>query len=227
MNNTKNNIIKNKDLIKDNKIDIIKEIKKQSKEKTNNSKTNRKSCRFNFFNNMGNNNNFYQQKLYSNKGMINKNNNNNNKKSSKNTSNQNFLSNTVFEYNKSQHQNNINFFENYIKAVAMSKNNKYLIDKSISINKSNNFNNISNKKIKQNITFNSNNISSTNTNRETNQNTIYGNKNIYPCSKFHSPKSTISKTTKTSPKSSLININSTLNKISKKLKGHIKIKVYQ
>ena len=224
MNNTNNNIIKNKDLIKDNKVDKIKEIKKQSKEKINNSKITRKSCRFNFFNNISNNNYFYQQKLYSAKGIINNNINNNNKKSIKNTSNQNLLCNTVFEYNKSQHLNNINFFENYVKAVAMNKNNKYSINKSISINKSNNFNNISNKKIKQNITFNSNNISSTNTNREANQNTIHGNKNIYPGSKVHSPKSTISKTTKTSPKSSIINLNSTMNKISKKLKGPIKNK---
>ena len=108
----------------------------------------------------------------------------------------------------------------------MNKNNKYSINKSISINKSNNFNNISNKKIRQNITFNSNNVSNANTLRETNQNTINGNtnKNIFPGSMIHSPKSNISKTTKSSPKSSLININSTLNKMSKKLKGHIKNK---
>ena len=216
-----NNNIKNKDLIKDNKNEKIKEIKKQSKEKIQNSKINKKSCRFNFFNNISNNNKFYQQKLYSIKGMIN---NNNNKSNKNNTPNQNLLCNTVFEYNKSQHSNNINFFENYVKAVAMNKNNKYSINKSISINKSNNFTNISNKKIKQNITFNSNNISSTNTNRETNQNTIHANKNIYPGSKVHSPKNTISKTTKTSPKSSLINLNSTLNKACKNLKGHIKNK---
>ena len=73
-------------------------------------------------------------------------NNNNNKSNKNNTPNQNLLCNTVFEYNKSQHSNNINFFENYVKAVAMNKNNKYSINKSISINKSNNFTNISNKK---------------------------------------------------------------------------------
>ena len=217
-----NNNMKNKDL-KDIKNEKIKEIKKLSKEKDNNIKINRKSCRFNFFNNINSNNNNYQQKVYSFKGLIN-NNSNNNKKSYKNNSNQNLLSNTVFEYNKSQYPNNINFFENYVKAVELNKNSKYSINKSISINKSNNFNNISNKKIKQNITFNSNNISSTNTNRETNQNTIQGNKNIYPESKVHSPKSTISKTTKSSPKSSLVHLNSTINKLSKKLKGHIKNK---
>ena len=215
MNNTNNNL-KNKD----NKNEKIKEIKKQTKEKESTLKLNKKSYRFNFFNNISNNDNFYQNKFYSLKGMINI----NNKKSYKNTSNQSLLSNTIFEYNKSQHSNNINFFENYVKAVAMNKNNKYSINKSISINKSNNFTNISNKKIKQNITFNSNNVSSNNTNRETNQNTIYGNKNFYPGSKIHSPKSTISKTTKSSPKSSLVNLNSTLNKMSKKLKGHMKNK---
>ena len=221
MNNTNNNI-KSKDLI-DSKNEKIKEAKKQTKEKDFNFKMNRKSCRFNFFNNINNNNNnFYQNKLYSNKGIIN----NNYKKNNKNTSNQNILSNTVFEYNKSQYTNNINFFKNYVKAVAMNKNNKYSVNKSISINKSNNFTNISNKKIKQNITFNSNNASCTNTNRETNQNTIIGNvnKNLNPANMIHSPKSNISKTTKSSPKSSLINLNSTLNKVCKKLKGHIKNK---
>ena len=207
------NINNNSKNSKDNKND---RLKKQIKD--NNFKLNRKSCRFNFFNNVNNNNNLYQNKLYSIKGMI------NNKKNYKNISNQNLLNNTAFEYNKFQNNNNINFFENYVKAVAMNKNNKYSINKSISINKSNNFNNISNKKIKQNITFNSNNVSSANTFRETNQNTFYDNKNIYPGSMIHSPKSNISKTTKSSPKSSLININSTLNKMNKKLKGHIKNK---
>ena len=208
-------------IIKDDKDSKNEKFKKQTKEKDNNFKLNRKSCRFNFFNNISNNNNFYQNKLYSIKGMI-----NNNKKNNKNISNQNLLNNTAFEYNKLHHSNNINFFENYVKAVAMNKNNKYSINKSISINKSNNFNNISNKKIRQNITFNSNNVSNANTLRETNQNTINGNtnKNIFPGSMIHSPKSNISKTTKSSPKSSLININSTLNKMSKKLKGHIKNK---
>ena len=223
-NNTINNInnnVKNKDL-KDIKNENIKEIKKISKEKDSTIKINRKSCRFNFFNNISNNNNCCQQKLFSFKGLIN--NNNNNKKSYKNNSNQNLLSNTVFEYNKAQHPNNINFFENYVKAVAMNKNNKYSINKSISISQSNNLNNISNKKIKQNITFNSNNISNTNTNRETNQNTIYGNKNICSESKVHSPKTTISKTTKSSPKSSFIHLNSTIDKLHKNLKGHIKNK---
>ena len=215
INNTMNNT--NNIKMKESKIEKIKEIKKQTKEKDINLKINRKSCKFNFFNNI--NNNFYQNKLYSFKGLI-----NNNKKSHKYISNQNILSNTVFEYNKSQHANNINFFENYVKAVALNKNNKYSINKSISINKSNNFNNISNKKNKQNITLNSNNVSSANTNRETTQNTLHGNKNIFPGSKIHSPKSTISKTTKSSPKTSLINLNSTLNKMNKKIKGHVKNK---
>ena len=230
MNNTNNNI-KSKDLI-DSKNEKIKEVKKQTKEKDYNFKMNKKSFKFNFFNNLSNNNNnFYQNKLYSNKiGIINNNNNNNNnnnsKKSNKNISNQNLLSNTVFEYNKSQYTNNINFFKNYVKAVAMNKNNKYAINKSISINKSNNFTNISNKKVKQNITFNSNNASCNNTNRETNQKTIIGNgnKNIYSPNMINSPKSNISKTTKSSPKTSLINLNSTLNKMCKKLKGHMKNK---
>ncbi len=217
MNNINNNL-KSKDTFS-SKNEKVKEMKKLTKEKDKDNKMNRKSCRFNFFNN----NNFYSKNLYSVKGMMN----NNNKKSYKNTSNQNLLSNTVFEYNKSQHNNNnINFFENYVKAVAMNKNNKYSINKSISINKSNIFNNISNKKPNHNITFNSNNISSAHTNRETNQNTIHGNqnKNIFPNSAVHSPKSNISKTTKSSPKTSLINLNSTLNKMSKKLKCHIKNK---
>ena len=216
--NSMNNNTKNNEL-RDSKNEKLKEIKKQTKEKEDNFKLNKKSCRFNFFNNISNNNEFYQNKLYSIKGMI-----NNNKKTFKNISNQNLLNNTVFEYNKSKISGGINFFENYVKAVALNKNNKYSINKSISINKSNNFNNISNKKNKQNITFNSNNVSSTNTNRETNQNNKCINKNIYPGSKVHSPKNTISKTTKSSPKSSLINLNSTLNKMNKKLKGHIKNK---
>ena len=195
--------------------DRIKEkISIKDKDNTN-CKTIRKSCRFNFFNN-NNNENLNQNKLYSYKGMI------NNKKNNKNNysnSNQNFLSNTVFEYNKSQQDNNINFFENYVKAVAMNKNNnKYTYNNSISINKSSNFNNISNKKNNHNITYTSNNVSNVNTNRETNTNSINENKNLFPGSLIHSPKSSnISKTTKSSPKSSLINLN-------KKYKGHIKNK---
>ena len=215
--NSINNNLKSKDTY-NSKNEKIKEIKKLTKEKDKDkdNKINRKSCRFNFFNN----NNFYSKNLYSVKGMMS----NNNKKSCKNTSNQNLLSNTVFEYNKSQHSNNINFFENYVKAVAMNKNNKYSINKSISINKSNIFNNVSSKKPNHNITFNSNNITNSQTNRETNQNTLHcnQNKNIFPKSAVHSPKSNISKTTKSSPKSSLLNLNSTLNKMSKKLKCHIK-----
>jgi len=202
--------------------DRIKE-KNSARDKDNtNCKTNRKSCRFNYFNNNnnGNNENLNQNKLYSYKGMINIKKNNNNKNIYSN-SNQNLLSNTVFEYNKSQHDNNINFFENYVKAVAMNKNNnnyKYTYNNSISINKSSNCNNISNKKNNHNITYNSNNISNVNTNRETNTNSINGNKNMFPSSVIHSPKSSnISKTTKSSPKSSLINLN-------KKFKGHIKNK---
>ena len=211
-----NNYTKNRE---NNKNEKIKE-KRLTKDKDTNYKINRKSCRFNFFNNSINNN-FNPNKLYSYKGMINAKKNNKNNFSS---SNQNILSNTVFEYNKSQHNNNINFFENYVKAVAMNKNNKFSNNKSISINKSNNFNSISNKK-NNNIYFNSNNFSNTNTNRETNPNSLYGTKNIFPNNMIHSPKSSnISKTTKSSPKSSLINLNSTLNKMSKKLKGHIKNK---
>ena len=194
--------------------DRIKEkISIKDKDNTN-CKTNRKSCRFNFFNK--NNENLNQNKLYSYKGMI------NSKKNNKNiysNSNQNLLSNTVFEYNKSQHDNNINFFENYVKAVAMNKNNnKYTYNNSISINKSTNFNNISSKKNNHNITYTSNNVSNVNTNRETNTNSINENKNLFPGSAIHSPKSSnISKTTKSSPKTSLINLN-------KKFKGHIKNK---
>ena len=207
---------------KENK-EKIKE-KSSTKDKDNsNFKVNRKSCRFNYFNNI-NNENLNQNKLYSYKGMINAKKNNKNNYSN---SNQNLLSNTVFEYNKSQHGNNINFFENYVKAVAMNKNNinKYTYNKSISINKSSNFNNISNKKNNHNITYNSNNVSNTNTNREINTNSINGNKNLFPGSIIHSPKcNNVSKTTKSSPKSSLINLNSTLNKMNKKAKGHIKNK---
>ena len=194
--------------------DRIKEkISIKDKDNTN-CKTNRKSCRFNFFNK--NNENLNQNKLYSYKGMINAKKNNKNIYSN---SNQNLLSNTVFEYNKSQHDNNINFFENYVKAVAMNKNNnKYTYNNSISINKSTNFNNISSKKNNHNITYTSNNVSNVNTNRETNTNSINENKNLFPGSAIHSPKSSnISKTTKSSPKTSLINLN-------KKFKGHIKNK---
>ena len=217
---------KNKDNTKKEKSST----KDKDKDNTN-FKINRKSCRFNIFNNNnGNYENINQNKLYSYKGMINTKKNNKNNYSN---SNQNLLSNTVFEYNKSQslHGNNINFFENYVKAVAMNKNNnnnnKYAYNKSISINKSSNFNNISNKKNNHNITYNSNNVSNVNTNRETNTNTNSnnGNKNIFPGSVVHSPKnSNISKTTKSSPKSSLINLNSNINKINKKAKGHIKNK---
>jgi len=208
---------KNKDKIKE---------KSSTKDKDNtNFKINRKSCRFNILNNSNNvnNDNLSQNKLYSYKGMI------NTKKINKNNysnSNQNLLSNTAFEYNKSQHSNNVNFFENYVMAVVKNKNNnnKYAYNKSISINKSSNINNISNKKNNHDITYNSNNVSNVNTNRETNTNSN-GNKNLFSGSVIHSPKrSNISKTTKSSPKSSLINLNSNINKISKKAKGHIKNK---
>ena len=219
--NNINNNLKSKDSY-NSKNEKMKDNKKVARENNNNyggGKLNKKSCKFNFFNN----NNFYSKNLYSTKGMVN----NNNKKSYKNSSSQSLLNNTVFEYNKSQHNNNINIFDNYTKASAINKNNKFSINKSISINKSNIINNVSNKKYNNNITFNSNNISNANTNREINQTTLlHGNlnKNIFPSSAVHSPKSNISKTTKSSPKSSLINMNSTLNKMNKKLKGHIKNK---
>ena len=221
--NTTNNDISND--TKDNRIKKIKEPKRQNKEKDD-KKINKKSYRFKIFNNINNNSHFGQNKLYSIKGIIN----NMNKKSYKNTSNQNILSNTVFEYNKYQHINNINFFESYVKAVTINKNNKFSKNKSISINKSNNFNNISNRKNNHSITFNSNGgISSvnTNTNRETHKNTTYvnNNKTNIPSIIIKSPKnSNISKTSKNSPKSSIINLNSTLNKVCKKLKNHIKNK---
>ena len=105
----------------------------------------------------------------------------------------------------------------------MNKANKYSINnKSISINQSNNFNNINNsKKINKNPGFISTTLNGISTTREQNQNTTnnnVNNKSIYSTNMFQSPKVNISKTTKSSPKSSLININ------SKKIKGHIKNK---
>ena len=198
----------------------------------NNKKTNMKnismkleknSFKFKFLNNLStntsNNKHFYKTK-FSIKGII-----NNNKKINKNTSNsnQNILNNTMFENsNKSQYHNNINFYENYIKAVALNKSNKYSINKSISINQTNNYNNASySKKANHNMTFNSNTLNGMNSNRDpnnTNNNANLGNKHIYTSNMISSPKVNISKTTKSSPKSSLININ------SKKIKGHAKNK---
>ena len=189
-------------------------------------KLGKNSFKFNFLNNLsttGNNkHHYYKTKLYSIKGMI------NNKKINKNisNSNQNLLSNTTFECNNNKshiNNNNINFFENYIKAVAMNKTNKYSINnKSISTNQSNNFNNINNsKKINQNTALNSNTLNGIYTTRDPNQNITnnnVSNKSIYTTNMFQSPKVNISKTTKSSPMSSLININ------SKKNKGHIKNK---
>jgi hypothetical protein len=76
------------------------------------------------------------------------------------------------------------------------------------------------------MTLNSNTLNNLNSTREQNHNTTtttinnnYNYKNIYTSSVIiQSPKVTVSKTTKTSPKSSLIKIN------SKKIKGHMKNK---
>ena len=91
-------------------------------------KIGKNSFKFNFFNNLSTNGNkhYYKTKLYSMKGMI------NGKKINKNisNSNQNLLSNTMFELNNKYQNNNINFYENYIKAVALNKANKYSINKS-------------------------------------------------------------------------------------------------
>ena len=207
-------------LYHNNKIDI----NKKHHMKNMSMKLGKNSFKFNFLNNLssntGNNKHFYKTKLYSIKGMI------NNKKINKNisNSNQNILNNTMFENNnKSQfHNNNINFFENYIKNVAISKGNKYPINKSISINQINNYNNVSNsKKVNINMTFNPTSLNGINSNRDashTNNNVNLGNKQIYTSNMIQSPKVNISKTTKSSPKSSLLNIN------SKKVKGHIKNK---
>ena len=190
-------------------------------------KIGKNSFKFNFFNNLSTNGNkhYYKTKLYSMKGMI------NGKKINKNisNSNQNLLSNTMFELNNKYQNNNINFYENYIKAVALNKANKYSINKSININQTNNYNNLSHtKKINhnKNMTLNSNTLNNLNSTREQNHNTTtttinnnYNYKNIYTSSVIiQSPKVTVSKTTKTSPKSSLIKIN------SKKIKGHMKNK---
>ena len=184
-----------------------------------NTKLGKNSFKFNFLNNLnstGNNKHFYKTKLYSIKGMI------NNKKNNKNisNSNQNLLSNTMFESNnKSHYLNNINFYENYIKAVALNKTNKYSINKSISTNQSNNINNISHpKKPNYNMTFNSNTLNGILTNRDTNQTTSnnnLNNKSIYTSNMIQSPKVNISKTTKSSPK---INVN------NKRIKCHAKNK---
>ena len=176
-------------------------------------KLGKNSFKFNFLNNLSTNNkHFYKTKLYSIKGMV------KNKKINKNisNSNQNLLSNTMFESNnKSHNHNNINYYENYIKAVGLNKSNKYSINKSISTNISNNYNS---KKANHNMTFNQNTINGVaNSTREQNLNTI-NNKSIYTSSAIQSPKVNISKTTKNSPKSSMININ------NKKIKGHVKNK---
>ena len=176
-------------------------------------KLGKNSFKFNFLNNLSTNNkHFYKTKLYSIKGMV------KNKKINKNisNSNQNLLSNTMFESNnKSHNHNNINYYENYIKAVVLNKSNKYSINKSISTNISNNYNS---KKANHNMTFNQNTINGVaNSTREQNLNTI-NNKSIYTSSAIQSPKVNISKTTKNSPKSSMININ------NKKIKGHVKNK---
>ena len=189
-------------------------------------KLGKNSFKFNFLNNLSTNakgKHFYKTKLYSIKGMV------KNKKANKNisNSNQNILSNTMFEVNNKSHfHNNINYYENYIKAVALNKSNKYSINntnKSISINQSNNYNNISHTKKANNTTFNSNKLNGINSTRDqninnTNTNNNITNKSIYTSSMIQSPKVNISKTTKTSPKSSLININ------NKKIKGHAKNK---
>ena len=184
-------------------------------------KLGKNSFKFNFLNNLSTNGkgkHFYKTKLYSIKGMV------KNKKPNKNisNSNQNILSNTMFEVNNKSHiHNNINYYENYIKAVALNKNNKYSINntnKSISINQSNNYNNISNTKKANNTTFNSNTLNGINSTRDQNTNNNITNKSIYTSSMIQSPKVNISKTTKTSPKSSLINLN------NKKIKGHAKNK---
>ena len=176
-------------------------------------KLGKNAFKFNFLNNLSTNNkHFYKTKLYSINGMV------KNKKINKNisNSNQNLLSNTMFESNNKSHiHNNINYYENYIKAVALNKSNKYPINKSISTNLSNNYNN---KKANHNMTFNQNTINGVaNSTRDQNLNTT-NNKSIYTSSAIQSPKVSISKTTKNSPKSSMININ------HKKLKGHVKNK---
>ena len=77
------------------------------------------------------------------------------------------------------------------------------------------------KKINQNTALNSNTLNGIYTTRDPNQNITnnnVSNKSIYTTNMFQSPKVNISKTTKSSPMSSLININ------SKKNKGHIKNK---
>ena len=215
-----------------NKSEIMKE-KKIVKEKDKNIGI-RKSYKIshlnsnNIKNSMNNSNNFNYNynpnKLYSYKGMLKIKKNNKNILSN---SNQNLLSNTLLEYNRSQNNNHINFFENYIKSVAKhgskDKNSNNKSNKSISINISNNFNNISNKKIKQ--VFNSNNMSNVKSNVALRKNSLNKNKKFFQNNLIQSPKSSnISKTTKSSPKSSLNNLNSTVNKMNKKLKGHMKNK---
>ena len=192
------------------------ENNKKQNNKNFNMKLGKNSFKFNFLNNLsstGNNKHFYKNKLYSIKGMI------INKKNNKNisNSNQNLLSNTMFESNnKSHYHNNINFYENYIKAVALNKTNKYSINKSISTNQSNNISYP--KKPNYNMTFNSNTLNGIITNRDANQTTTnnnFNNKSIYTSNMIQSPKVNISKTTKSSPK---ININ------NKRIKGHAKNK---
>ena len=99
--------------------------------------------------------------------------------------------------NKSHYLNNINFYENYIKAVALNKTNKYSINKSISTNQSNNISNL--KKPNYNMTFNLNTLNGILTNRDANQTTSnnnLNNKSIYTSNMIQSPKVNISKTTK-------------------------------
>ena len=215
--NNKSEIMKEKKITKEKDKNIgIRKSYKLTHLNSNNSK--------NIMNNSNNfNYNYNPNKLYSYKGMINIKKNNKNILSN---SNQNLLSNTLLEYNRSQNYNHINFFENYIKSVAVhgkdkSFNNKS--NKSISINMSNNFNNISNKKIKQN--FNSNYMTNVKSNMALRKNSLNKNKKIFQSNLVQSPKSSnISKTTKSSPKSSLNNLNTTVNKMNKKMKGHMKNK---
>jgi hypothetical protein len=82
------------------------ENNKKQNNKNFNMKLGKNSFKFNFLNNLsstGNNKHFYKNKLYSIKGMI------NNKKNNKNisNSNQNLLSNTMFESNNKSHYHNI------------------------------------------------------------------------------------------------------------------------
>ena len=174
-----------------------------------------KPVKFNATKLMNNKSKNFGNKIYSMKGSFNISKNIKNKNNISNT-NHHLLSNTVFEYNKSQkknNQSNFNIFDNYIKSIKMNIINKSVYNKSGNINFSYNINK------KNNSTFCQNNISNSITKRDSN---ILGNNYL---NLIQSPRANnMSKTTKNSPNPSLTNLNYTFNRIKKFIKStHLSI----